>query len=45
MPENEYDGLRDDLERCCCECGDYFIGSMEDDYCPPCWRGLNPDES
>lgn len=30
------------VERCCCECGDWFDGTSEDDYCPPCYEKLTP---
>lgn len=32
--------MDDNIERCCCECGDFFIGSTEDDYCSPCYGRL-----
>jgi NMD protein affecting ribosome stability and mRNA decay len=33
---------RDDHDRCCCECGDHFDGSLEDDYCAKCFAKLPP---
>lgn len=34
------DHFRDDHDRCCCECGDHFDGTLEDDYCWKCWDAL-----
>lgn len=30
------------IDRCCCECGDHFDGTAEDDYCNSCWESLYP---
>lgn len=30
----------DNVDRCCCECGDHFVGSTDDDYCYKCWNKL-----
>ena len=32
------------IDRCCCECGEYFDGTDEDDYCSDCWTDLNGEE-
>lgn len=31
------------VDRCCCECGDHFDGTMADDYCSDCYDKL-PEE-
>ena len=31
-----------DHDRCCCECGAHFDGTLECDYCPDCFDKL-PD--
>ena len=35
---------RDDYDRCCCECGDCFQGTLEDYYCYECWNSLGLGE-
>jgi len=32
------------IDRCCCECGNHFDGTAEDDYCPKCYRKLTGQE-
>lgn len=37
-------GDRYDHDRCCCECGEHFDGTLEDDYCSDCWDKLGLGE-
>lgn len=43
MPDPMVEDGRYDHDRCCCECGTHFDGTLEDDYCPSCFDKL-PEE-